>query len=159
MTQWRQQHNTVLGQKNSTVQINISAVGGLGDKLVRNYVILLQKNEILWSGSWLKPHSWTGGGIPLSDGDNISFGQQALRRVWKHLIEPKRDEQELWGRVSDYKTVERSGLISFREARGVKSLLEKAVRKGRAIRNPSVAGKGQPTPVEYFTQIFWKKLL
>lgn len=39
----------------------------------------------------------------------------------------------------------------------MKSLLEKAVRKGRAIPNPSAAGKGQPTSVEYFSQIFWKK--
>lgn len=41
----------------------------------------------------------------------------------------------------------------------MKPLLEKAVRKDRAIPNPSAAGKGQPTPLEYFCHIFWKKLL
>lgn len=61
---------------------------------------------------------------------------------------------EAEGAVSDEKTIERSGLISFRE---VKSLLEKAVRKGRAVPDPSAAGKGQLTSVEYFSQIFWKK--
>lgn len=41
----------------------------------------------------------------------------------------------------------------------MKSFLEKSVRKGRAISSPSAAGKGQSNSVEYFNQIFLKKLL
>lgn len=41
----------------------------------------------------------------------------------------------------------------------MKSSLEKAVRKHRAIPCPSAAGEGQPTSVDYFSQIFGQKLL
>lgn len=64
---------------------------------------------------------------------------------------------EAEGAVSGEKTIERSGLISLGRRRGVKSLLEKAVRKGKATPNPSAAGKRQPISVGYFSQILKKK--
>lgn len=52
--------------------------------------------------------------------------------------------------------LERSGLISFEE---VKSSLETAVRKNRAILCPSGVERVQPTSVEYLLKYLGKKLL
>lgn len=112
-------------------------------------------------GSWLKPHSWSRGGIPLSDGDNMfRFGQHALRRVWKHLIEPKRDEQQPWGEgaVSDYETVERSGLISFREVKGMWSLCWRRLWE-RTEQSPILQQQGRGNQLQWniFVTYFGKK--
>jgi len=67
-TQYRQQHNAVLGKKNLWVQITSSAMGIWEANSARSGVIPLQAMKFYSQGNWQKHQSWAGVVDPLSDG-------------------------------------------------------------------------------------------
>lgn len=79
-----------------------SAMGMWEANLVRSGLILLQKNEFLFSGDLAEAPALEWGSCSLlwwllSWYNMSSFGQHASRKMWKHLLEPRGSEQEQWG--------------------------------------------------------------